>query len=964
MIYSFNNFNKLNENLKDAKKFAEKEAENVSNETEKKLVEATYNNIRMMLDKTVQSKYCHKKNNFYLALSFLKIALKEDISVFSNLTMLNKTDDDNHVIEDYNYDDDLIDEIIERDDSSLETLLCYILKYDKYLNHLPIKPIDNYTAKNVRKYHQKTEGNVNMGVYETLTDHIVRYLPIKLQANDWIKRFPSKLKSDYKQNHEDYDSVFISLFNTYRSIPDDEKKSIFSMYFGTTENTGKISKFNTVAEFLKDFKNKLSGNNTIEEISKKIEDYGNGIDLVYNDNNILIASISTHKASIEFGKDTSWCISNASSDFHYQNYCGYDKNNMQYFIWDFNKEISDDMFRIGITIKEDGTIDTAHDKSDGYISNIQSYFRKNLKIPFKKYIKSLSKSELNSRTKNKNINSTFEDLLTSEKSKNPKVNYKRARNYFMKHKDVINLDNDDVSDFFRKMILFGDIELIKYSIDKKVFKFNNYRSLAIHTAYEYNEDSYNYLFNIDDAFKYKDHNFKKTVDILFKNVKNKEDFKKLYDRFKEVNEEDDNFDLNEIIFESRGFLDKIIEDDNLDLLKYYIDDFNYKVPEISNPNNISSSPPILSYVYEYCDSMEIEGTPKPGKIATYLINQGYKDDKADYTILLYKKPEYSELLKKVLSNGFDDIEETAINYILSEPKDIDFFGICDMIGYDWKFDIGTYNHYAHVINRFFEHKNINDINKLLNKNMNFIISMKRQHYNDTINLEYYLNKEKNTNNAINVFNNFPPILEKFTINKDDEDKKKITDEYYELFFDYACENKILSIFEATAKYASRRFDNNFDYKKGEDSEFVKVILEKIIDKIDDISSYCDIYYNYDYKDLIIKKFSDVEFLQSNLAQLIDDDQNRGLLNALKAKGVITPKLIKDADISIGIYVKTIEDMKYLFDVLGGKARPSAIASYINYGIRDEKNKTIEESDLKIKAALELLQNNGASFQRD
>lgn len=84
--------------------------------------------------------------------------------------------------------------------------------------------------------------------------------------------------------------------------------------------------------------------------------------LVYDKDNVVIAEISTHDASVEFGSHN-WCISEKDDDSYFKDYT---EDAIQYFIWDYNVDTNSKRFLIGVTI---GNKKVGHYKDDSSISN-------------------------------------------------------------------------------------------------------------------------------------------------------------------------------------------------------------------------------------------------------------------------------------------------------------------------------------------------------------------------------------------------------------------------------------------------------------------------------------------------------------------------------------------------------------------------------------------------------------------
>jgi hypothetical protein len=116
-----------------------------------------------------------------------------------------------------------------------------------------------------------------------------------------------------------------------------------------------------------------------------------GAELVYDENNILVAKILTFEASKEIGCSSNWCITRMVSHFNTYTDGGM---NTQYFVFDFNKG-SDNFFdTIGLTILPDGKVKTAHDRIDKRIDdNILFALIKDMGINFEEVFKPISEEE-------------------------------------------------------------------------------------------------------------------------------------------------------------------------------------------------------------------------------------------------------------------------------------------------------------------------------------------------------------------------------------------------------------------------------------------------------------------------------------------------------------------------------------------------------------------------------------------
>lgn len=98
-------------------------------------------------------------------------------------------------------------------------------------------------------------------------------------------------------------------------------------------------------------------------------------EIISDDDNKLIIKIEEFKQSKIMGS-SSWCI--ARDDHYFKSYVG--EYNHQYFIYDFNKDSSDNESMIGITLTPEIECEAAHLKNDDAISSDQKLTLENIAI--------------------------------------------------------------------------------------------------------------------------------------------------------------------------------------------------------------------------------------------------------------------------------------------------------------------------------------------------------------------------------------------------------------------------------------------------------------------------------------------------------------------------------------------------------------------------------------------------------
>lgn len=131
------------------------------------------------------------------------------------------------------------------------------------------------------------------------------------------------------------------------------------------DNIGKkIAAYHTPAEFNAGLKSLLNtfSDFTPEKIREKA--VACKADVIVEDDNKIIIKIEDFKQSKIMGS-SSWCI--ARDEHYFKSYVG--DYNHQYFIYDFNKDSSDNESMIGITLSTEIECEAAHMKNDDDISN-------------------------------------------------------------------------------------------------------------------------------------------------------------------------------------------------------------------------------------------------------------------------------------------------------------------------------------------------------------------------------------------------------------------------------------------------------------------------------------------------------------------------------------------------------------------------------------------------------------------
>lgn len=223
--------------------------------------------------------------------------------------------------------------------------------------------------------------------------------------DDKIANIVDKYKFDKFKN-----SIFS---NKYKHLIDEEvEKSLKNIYLikigkdNLQKYIGvKLASFKTSKDLNDNlilFTNKINSFD-IENLSNKANNLNSRI--VLKDNNKLILEVETYDQCKELGS-SSWCIVRHSS--YFDSYVTNEYGNKQYIIYDFSLSNSDNDSIIGVTIKEDGTIKTAHVRNDDYVDfklNYKELYREIILKDRNEYkLSNALITELNLKIENKNKN--------------------------------------------------------------------------------------------------------------------------------------------------------------------------------------------------------------------------------------------------------------------------------------------------------------------------------------------------------------------------------------------------------------------------------------------------------------------------------------------------------------------------------------------------------------------------------
>lgn len=233
-----------------------------------------------------------------------------------------------------------------------------LLEYKDLLNKLPKKFDANFIDPKISNSEKLEDG----------LDFLENYRKIKKV----VDRLPNYLKREYrnaadtiKKNFDEVSAAFYELGkDDDGNVSEEKRDALWETFFGG------IRRYRTLNEFIRAAQNylKASANSDTVAFYKKINDCNDkfgmaGADIVFDEAGILILEVKSFAANNFLNSHTRHCI--ASSSGYWANYTG--DRNKQYYIYNFNIPQYDNNSVIGITIEPGQRINTAHNKSDGYV---------------------------------------------------------------------------------------------------------------------------------------------------------------------------------------------------------------------------------------------------------------------------------------------------------------------------------------------------------------------------------------------------------------------------------------------------------------------------------------------------------------------------------------------------------------------------------------------------------------------
>ena len=246
----------------------------------------------------------------------------------------------------------------------------------------------------------------------TLNQNILNRLPKNITAYDNYEELSDNLRDlNSSQSLKKFENELPNNLSTQLvNLSEKEKdnlKNVTREFFELKKETrklftDKISRYNNITDVITALSKFVSNSQNAFNYSEILNILQNTsaikVRFADEEKDIIVAQFYSFEAMGKLCSSTSWCIKD--SRYQWENYVG-GKNvfNTQYVVFNFNLPYIDNYSMIGITVKPDGTIRTAHRKDDGYVKDEElfNYF-KEYGIP-KKVLAPITEKE---KTKRKN----------------------------------------------------------------------------------------------------------------------------------------------------------------------------------------------------------------------------------------------------------------------------------------------------------------------------------------------------------------------------------------------------------------------------------------------------------------------------------------------------------------------------------------------------------------------------------
>ena len=338
-------------------------------------------------------KILKKKDNENSIESLLNIEIFEDKNIKSKFSFTNNQDFKNIWL----FNDNSI--LVKKNNDELE-----IVKNEIVFNNIFNKLPDNIISFSLRKnphlakiFHKKLlelkYNNDVVSLLETmqsvLDNHqILKNINFNFNEinNKSIEAFSDLIESSIRRYKiENYRKSIIS--NKYIDYLDEYNYKLFESLYDEKVSKEDLQKY--IGKKLASCKNKEMFNESIKTLINIINSFEiniitnklkkDDINIFYNKDNVIAFEIKEYQQSKKYGSQ-SWCIQRSESTFE-----NYISNSKQIFVYDFNKEVHDNKSMFGITIYNNGNINTQHFKDDKFFELLDYKLGKEI------YIEALNK---------------------------------------------------------------------------------------------------------------------------------------------------------------------------------------------------------------------------------------------------------------------------------------------------------------------------------------------------------------------------------------------------------------------------------------------------------------------------------------------------------------------------------------------------------------------------------------------
>jgi hypothetical protein len=272
----------------------------------------------------------------------------------------------------------------------IEDLYKRIIENKAVLDKLPKKFDANFIDTTLPN---KEERRNNAEILEDGLDSLKDYKLVQ----KILETLPKKLKQEYNSAPELTKQQFSNIAKGFDEVPDDKKEKVWKTFFGELRLDTRATKIdgspnpnfnkmvymsslvrfvnmeNPLREFIKAAQNHLESSTNegyadrIDKINQTNDKFGNlGATIVYDNKGILVIEVKSFQANKLLNGHTSHCIKD--STYQWDSYVG-NRNNKQYYIYNFNLSPFDNNSTIGITIGPGQSIYAAHDKPDRSVAS-------------------------------------------------------------------------------------------------------------------------------------------------------------------------------------------------------------------------------------------------------------------------------------------------------------------------------------------------------------------------------------------------------------------------------------------------------------------------------------------------------------------------------------------------------------------------------------------------------------------